>query len=184
MLKSMLSFGITENLQISASLPVATTSGTLPGARMMSLMSNERELEVLTGYRFQRRVVGVGGRQESTVYAGGTVPLESTRGGVQASPSLYLGAATGYASRSHYVWVGGGVQHFTERHGDQLGAGRFASVVYGFRPKPLRVEAHKPDARRVCRGDGRGPGGGPCGRRSTADGGPVRVRRPHDPDSV
>ena len=66
---------------------------------MMSLMSNERELEVLTGYRFQRRVVGVGGRQESTVYAGGTVPLESTRGGVQASPSLYLGAATGYASR-------------------------------------------------------------------------------------
>ena len=114
---------------------------------MMSLMSNERELEVLTGYRFQRRVVGVGGRQESTVYAGGTVPLESTRGGVQASPSLYLGAATGYASRSHYVWVGGGVQHFTERDGDQLGAGRFASVVYGFRPKPLRVEAHKPDAR-------------------------------------
>jgi hypothetical protein len=147
MLKSMLSFGITENLQISASLPVATTSGTLPGARMMSLMSNEREVEVLTGYRFQRRVVGVGGRQESTVYAGGTVPLESTRGGVQASPSLYLGAATGYASRSHYVWVGGGLQHFTERHGDQLGAGRFASVVYGFRPKPLRVEAHKPDAR-------------------------------------
>ena len=148
MLKSMISFGITEDLQISASLPVATTSGTLPGARMMSLMSNERELEVLTGYRFPRRVVGVGGRQESTVYAGGTVPLESTRGGVQASPSLYLGAATGYASRSGvYVWVGGGLQHFTERHGDQLGDGRFASVVYGFRPKPLRVEAHKPDAR-------------------------------------
>jgi hypothetical protein len=68
----------------------------------MSLMSNERELEVLAGYRFQRRVIGVGGRQESTVYAGATVPFESRRGGVQASPSLYLGGATGYASRSHY----------------------------------------------------------------------------------
>ena len=31
MLKSMISFGITENLQLSASLPLATTSGTLPG---------------------------------------------------------------------------------------------------------------------------------------------------------
>ena len=147
MLKSMISFGITENLQLSASLPLATTSGTLPGARMMSLMSNERELEVLAGYRFQRRVVGIGGRQDSTVYAGWTLPFESTRGGIRASPSLYLGAATGYASRSHYVWVGGGLQHFTEDQGDQLGASRFASVVYGFRPKPLRVEAHKPDAR-------------------------------------
>ena len=147
MLKSMISFGITENLQISASLPLATTGGALPGARMMSLMSNEQELEVLTGYRFQRRVVGIGGRQESTVYAGWTVPLESTRGGVEASPSLYVGAATGYASRSHYVWVGAGLQHFAKKNGDQLGAGRFASVVYGFRPRPLRVEAHKPDAR-------------------------------------
>ena len=147
MLKSMISFGVTENLQVSASLPVATTSSTLPGARMMSLMSNEQELEVLAGYRFQRRVVGIGGRQESTVYVGGTVPLESARGGTRTSPSLYVSAATGYASRSHYVWVGGGLQHFADKGGDRLGAGRFASVVYGFRPKPLRVEAHKPDAR-------------------------------------
>jgi hypothetical protein len=147
MLKSMISFGVTENLQLSASLPLATTSGALPGARMMSLMSNDRELEVLAGYRFQRRVIGIGGRQESTVYAGGTVPLESMRGGVQTSPSLYVGGATGYASRSHYLWVGAGLQHFTETNRDQLGATRFASIVYGFRPRPLRVEAHKPDAR-------------------------------------
>jgi hypothetical protein len=147
MLKSMISFGVTENLQLSASLPIATTSSTLAGARMMSLMSNERELEVLAGYRFQRRVVGIGGRQESTVYVGGTAPLESARGGVQTSPSLYLSAATGYASRSHYVWIGGGLQHFAEKRGDQLGSSLFASVVYGFRPKPLRIEAHKPDAR-------------------------------------
>jgi len=110
-------------------------------------MSNERELEVLAGYRFQRRVIGVGGRQESTVYAGATVPFESRRGGVQASPSLYLGGATGYASRSHYLWVGAGVQRFAEKGGDRLGTGRFASAVYGFRPKPLRVETNKPGAR-------------------------------------
>jgi hypothetical protein len=99
------------------------------------------------GYRFQRRVIGVGGRHESTVYAGWTIPFESSRGGVQASPSLYFGGATGYASRSHYLWVGAGVQRFVDKGGGRLGAGRFASLVYGFRPKPLRVEATKPDAR-------------------------------------
>lgn len=147
MLKSMLSYGITEKLQVSASLPIAMSGGQLPAARMMSLMSNEQELEVLAGYRFQRRVIGVGGRQESTVYAGWTIPFESIRGGVQASPSIYLGGATGYASRSHYVWGGAGVQRFAERGDDRLGTGRFASIVYGFRPKLLRVEASKPDAR-------------------------------------
>ena len=147
MLKTMLSFGVTETLQVSASLPIAMSGGALPEARMMSLMSNERELEVLAGYRFQRRVIGIGGRQESTAYAGWTMPFDSTRGGVRTSPSLYVGGATGYASRSHYLWVGAGIQHFTKSGGDQLGGSRFASIVYGFRPKPLRVEADKPDAR-------------------------------------
>ena len=147
MLKTMISFGITENLQVSGSFPLAMSNGDLASARMMSAMSSDREVEGIAGYRFQRRVVGVGGRQESTAYVGVTAPLEALRQGTRVSPSLYLGGATGYASRPHYFWVGGGVQQFFDRDGDRVGAGRFASVVYGFRPKPLRVEANKPDAR-------------------------------------
>jgi hypothetical protein len=147
MLKTMLSYGVTENLQLSASLPLAMGEGALAGARMMSLMSSDRELEALVGYRFQRRTIGIGGRQESTVYFGGTAPLESRRIGVGAGPSIEMGAATGYASRAHYVWVGGGVQHFFDRAGDRLGESRLATAVYGYRPPALRTEAGKPDLR-------------------------------------
>jgi hypothetical protein len=147
MLKTMVSFGITENLQVSGSVPLAMSEGRLANGRMMSLMSSDRELEGLVGYRFQRRTIGIGGRQESTVYAGGTAPLETTRAGVAVGPSLQLGAATGYASRAHYLWVGGGVQHFVDRAGDRIGESRLATIVYGYRPPPLRTEAGRPDLR-------------------------------------
>jgi len=125
MLKTMFSFGITENLQVSASFPLATNDGTLPGARMMSLMSNEREFEGLVGYRFQRRTVGIGGRQESTAYLGAN------------QGSVLVAAATGYASRAQYVWVGGDIQRDS----------RLFTVVYGYRPPALQTEAGKPDLR-------------------------------------
>jgi hypothetical protein len=147
MLKTMLSYGVTENLQLSGSLPLAMSEGRLAGARMMSLMSSERELEVLAGYRFQRRTVGIGGRQESTMYVGGTAPLETRRADIGAGPSIEVGAATGFASRAHYLWVGGAVQHFFERAGDRLGDSRLATVVYGYRPPALRTESGKPDLR-------------------------------------
>ena len=49
--------------------------------------------------------------------------------------------------RAHYVWVGGGVQHFFERGGDQFGDSRLLTLVYGYRPAALRTEAGKPDLR-------------------------------------
>ena len=147
MLKTMLSFGITENLQIAGSVPLAMSEGALASARMMSAMSSDREFEGLLSYRFQRRTVGIGGRQESTAYVGGTGPLESQRNGIGAGPSIEAGASTGYASRAHYVWVGGGIQHYTLRDGDQLGDSRLLTAVYGYRPPALRTEAGKPDLR-------------------------------------
>lgn len=147
MLKTMVSYGITENLQVSGSIPMAMSDGSLPGARMMSLMSSDREFEGLLGYRFQSRTIGIGGRQESTVYLGGTIPLESRRNGTPAGASIELGAATGYASRAHYVWVGGGIQHYVDRDAGQLGDARLATIVYGYRPPALRTEAGKPDLR-------------------------------------
>jgi hypothetical protein len=147
MLKTMLSFGLTENLQVSGSFPLAMGDGRLAPARMMSSMSSDRELEGLVAYRFQRRPIGIGGRQESTAFVGSTGPLESRRNGIGVGPSIEAGASTGYASRAHYVWVGGGVQHYFDRGGDQLGASKLLTLVYGYRPAALRTEAGKPDLR-------------------------------------
>src|SRR5262245_20772468 len=125
MLKTMISYGITERLQLSGSFPLAMSGDSLPGARMMSLMSNDREFESLLAYRFQSRTVGIGGRRESTVYVGAN----------QRSP--LVAAATGYASRSQYVWVGGDVQK------DSV----LFTAVYGYRPPARRTVAGKPDLR-------------------------------------
>ena len=104
--------------------------------------------------------MGIGGRQESTFYVGGTAPLESSRNGVGAGPSIEAGGATGYASRAHYVWVGGGIQHFFERAGDQLGESRLLTFVYGYRPEVLRTEAGKPDLRFFVEATGEDRGAG------------------------
>jgi len=146
MLKTMLSFGVTENLQISTSLPVVMNDGGVGPARMMSMMSSDREIEGLVAYRFLRHAIGVGARRESTLYIGGTAPLEAQRAGMHTNGSLEVGAATGYASRAHYLWVGGGVQQFVERRGDRFGASRLLTAVYGYRPAPLRAEG-RPDLR-------------------------------------
>jgi hypothetical protein len=146
MFKTMVSFGITETVQISGSVPIAMSDGLMP-SRMMSAMSSEREVEGLLAYRFQHRVIGIGGRQESTLYVGGTVPTEDRRAGLPVGASIVIETATGYASRAHYVWVGGGLQHFVESDNARQGASRFATLVYGYRPPPLQVEAGKPDLR-------------------------------------
>ena len=142
MLKTMVTFGITEVLQVSGSIPELMSGNTLAPARMMSAMSNDREFEALLGYRFQRKPIGIGGRRESTLYIGGTAPMEKNRGG-----SLVAGAATGYAGRAHYVWVGGNIQHYVERGAVRLGQSRTVTAVYGYRPPALRVEAGRPDLR-------------------------------------
>lgn len=141
MLKTMVTFGVTEVLQVSASVPELMSDNALAPARMMNAMSNDREIEGLVGYRFQRKPIGIGGRRESTVYAGGTIPTESTRGG-----SFVLNAATGYAGRAHYVWFGGGIQHYFERGGLKMGTSRTVTGVYGYRP-PLFRKAGPPDLR-------------------------------------
>jgi hypothetical protein len=73
--------------------------------------------------------------------------LERQRNGVGAGPSVEGGVSTGYASRAHYVWVGGALQHFADRGGDRIGDSRLLTAVYGYRPPALRTEAGKPDLR-------------------------------------
>ena len=148
LLRTMISFGVTRDFQLSTSLPIAlTTSSQMPMGRMMAMMSANNDVEALAAWRFHGRPVGEGGRFESTAYFGATVPLESERAGIRTAPSAYTSIATGYASRAHYFWVGGGYQKYAADSGDQLGDVASYSVVYGYRPPALRLDYPKPDFR-------------------------------------
>ena len=102
MLRTMLSVGITEDLQISGSLPITLDSGIyMPRGRTMAMMSSNQDLEAIAGWRFQRRAVGAGARLESTAFVGVTAPLQQYRAdGMRAAPSVHVSAASGYASRT------------------------------------------------------------------------------------
>src|SRR5262245_35207091 len=147
MLRTMVSFGVTENLQLSGSFPLGMNEAGLAPARMMSFMSSDGGFEGLMAYRFQRRTVGIGGRQESTLYVGGTTPFTLRRNDIGVGRSLEAGVASGYASRAQYVWVGGAIKPFAERGGNRFGSSRLVTAVYGYRPRALRTEAGKPDLR-------------------------------------
>lgn len=147
-LRTMVSFGITEDVQVSASVPInLETSFFMPRGRLTAMMSGAREVEAIAAWRFQRRAIG-SARVESTVFLGGAVPLESfSKDGMRAAPSVHVSAASGYASRTHYFWVGGGFHRHADRQGDRMGNVGFYSVVYGYRPPALRLDYPKPDLR-------------------------------------
>ena len=149
LLRTMISFGITEDLQISASVPIPLQSSQfMPIGRPMSLMSAERDLESMVSWRFHRRPTAGGGRFESTLIGGVMLPLRPyAPDGMPSAMSMSIGAATGYASRAHYVWVAGGYQRRTENDGGRMGDVTSITAVYGYRPPALRLDYPKPDLR-------------------------------------
>jgi len=148
LLRSMISFGITEKLQISGSLPVPLTdANAMPSGRMMAMMSGNPDFETLLGWRFHTQPVGEGARFESTAYVGGLLPLDSKRAGLSTSPAGLVSLTSGYASRSHYFWAGGSYLHHMERGGDRFGSVTSFSLVYGYRPPAWRIDYPKPDLR-------------------------------------
>jgi hypothetical protein len=149
MLRTMISYGVTEDVQISGSVPITLMSSIfMPRGRMMSMMSTSQDLEATLSWRFHRRVTGAGSRFESTVSVGAGAPLERYRpDGMQAAASAHVSAATGYVSRTQYVWVGGGYQFHDQRGQDRMGNVGYVSAVYGYRPPALRLDYPKPDLR-------------------------------------
>ena len=78
--RTMLTFGITEDLQVSGSVPYVFGSATLPAARMTGMMPGGGDLEGIVAWRFQRQGTNVGARFESTAYGGIIVPGSSKAG--------------------------------------------------------------------------------------------------------
>jgi hypothetical protein len=146
--RSMLGFGVTENIQVSVSLPFDIgTHPTLPGGRMMASMSSNRDVELQGAWRVHTRPLGVGGRFETTLIGGWTTPFGGTHHGRPAATALSMTAVSGIASRTHYVWLGAAYQRFFEEDDSRPGHVSSYTLVYGYRPPAWQVEYPKPDVR-------------------------------------
>jgi hypothetical protein len=151
MMRPMVTYGLTEDLQISASfpMPLYVPQGARP-AHGMARMPTSPDVEFLLGWRFHRAGVGIGSRVESTTYFGFDYPTDDIRAGVRTSPGLYGALVTGYASRSVYAWVGGLYRRYMSPIGetaDHLGDVGMYSVVFGYRPPAFQKDLPHPDWR-------------------------------------
>jgi hypothetical protein len=137
--RTMVTYGFTPHLQLSVAAPGNFTTANLPASRTMG-----GDLEGTIAWRFHHRGPTVGKRFESTLFSGLVFPelqrSPGTMGMLKRTPGINLSAVTGMASRSHYVWLGGGITHFFERGGDQRPQVAQYSIVYGYRPPALRKD--------------------------------------------
>jgi hypothetical protein len=131
-------YGITPHITVNAFLPATFGSGDLPESRIVS----GSEWSTSASWRFQHSVTSVGKRLESTASLGLVVPGPQQDSGVLGSlhraPGVTGTLVTGLASRSQYLWVGGGYTRFAEASHDRRPDTISWSAVYGYRPSSLR----------------------------------------------
>jgi hypothetical protein len=138
MVRPMLGFGITSDLQLSLSVPIQFfTIGQLARSRMMTMMPADQDIELQLAWRFQRKALGVGNRIETTASVYVDFPIQSHREGASIYPGLVGTLVTGYASRSWYLWLGGLYRRYLGPVGDavdHVGDTAMYSFVIGYRP--------------------------------------------------
>ncbi len=138
--RSLFAYGFTPHLQVSFTVPAILTNASLPGTRL----GGGGDFESNLGWRFHHNAKNVGLRLESTAFAGIVVPGPQGGPGVldnlERAPGITLSAATGLASRSNYVWFGGGYTGFAANNGDRRPQTFTYSAVYGYRPRALRKD--------------------------------------------
>ena len=151
MLRPMVSYGITQDLQVSGSfpMPVYVPQG-LPAAHGASRMPATPDIEFALGWRFHRQGTDVGSRFESTTFVGFDYPTDAVRAGAKTAPGLYGALVTGYASRTFYLWTGGLYRRLMTPVGataDHPGDQAMYSLVLGYRPPPFQQDYPRPDWR-------------------------------------
>ncbi len=151
MLRPMVSYGVTEDLQLSASFPMPIyASEALRPTRAMMRMPAAPDIEMTLGWRFHRKGLGVGARFESTAYLSVDYPSDAVRAGIRTAPGITAGAVTGYASRTVYLWVGALYSRSMSPSGpsaDHIGDLAMYSLVFGYRPWLFREDYPSPDWR-------------------------------------
>lgn len=135
---SQLGYGFTPHITATTFLPATFSGGNLPETRI----AGGDEYAANVAWRFLHSVKSVGRRVESTASAGIVVPGPQQDDGVlrnlHRAPGISSTLASGFASRSQYLWLGGGYTYFPESHNDQRPSTASWSAVYGYRPANLR----------------------------------------------
>ncbi|HEX6509559.1 MAG TPA: hypothetical protein VF221_18175 [Chloroflexota bacterium] len=135
---SLMGYGIAPHLTVSAFLPATFSSGSLSESRMTA----GGEWYAGASWRFLHSVTTVGKRIESTASLGLVVPGPQQDSGIlgtlHRAPGVAGSVATGFASRSQYLWAGFGYTRFAESSHDRRPDTLSWSGVYGYRPAKLR----------------------------------------------
>lgn len=150
MYRETISYGFDPDLQGLLSVPLGDTGDELmgmPRTRAGAMMASGLDIEASLLWRFDREAPAIGTRRESTLIMSVAAPTEDRRAGTKVSPSMHVGAATGFASRETYWWLGGGYQHYFEEGQDQLGSLTYLSAAFAWRPPIFQGDYPKPDWR-------------------------------------
>jgi hypothetical protein len=146
-IRELMGYGFTPHLTLSFTLPAVVGDTRLPPTRIQP----GADFDTSLAWRFQHRATKVGTRIESTAFAGLAVPgPQSGFNGVATTtnaPGFMVGAVTGRASLSHYVWLGATFTKFAEHDGDTRPNVFDYSFVYGYRPPKWRRTPDKWDWR-------------------------------------
>jgi hypothetical protein len=135
---SGIGYGLKPHVTLSASLPAMFGSGNLPESRIVS----GSEWTAGASWRFVDSITSLGRRVESTASLNVVVPGPQSASGVigelHRAPGLAGIVAAGMASRSQYLWLGGGYTRFAEVSNDRRPDTISWSTAYGYRPSSLR----------------------------------------------
>jgi hypothetical protein len=135
---SQIGYGLTPQLTFTAFIPATFGSGSLPETRSFP----GGEWSGGASWRFLHSVTQVGKRSEATgslaLVLPGPQPDSGILSSVNRAPGIAGTVAAGLASRSQYLWVGGGYTGFFHRSGSRRPDTTTWSTVYGFRPARLR----------------------------------------------
>jgi hypothetical protein len=142
-LEAELSYGLTQNIKLSVSGPVVLQPDPFPRSSVTTNTPMSGDFSGLVWWRFQKKDFA-GKRIESTAVAGALVPGPQQETGLyrglNSGPGYLVGAVTGIASRSQYVWVGTSYQRYAQSKGDRRPDLLTYTAVYGYRPFSWRTD--------------------------------------------
>lgn len=142
-LEAELTYGVTQNVKLAVSAPVVFQADPYPRSSVTTNTPISGDFSGLAWWRFQKKDFA-GKRIESTAVGGVLVPGPQQEAGVyrglNSGLGYLVGAVTGVASRSQYLWVGATYQRYAESKGDRRPDLLTYTAVYGYRPLSWRTD--------------------------------------------